>query len=121
MILALLPLSLAGSLDALPSLVGAGEGQGPEHAVPIGDLDGDGRGDLVVAAPADDRGGHEAGAVYLVLDVASLQPFTPIEDASVAMWGEQPGDRAGASVAMRTTSWKGKPRQRNFDMVTSTS
>ncbi|MCB9792481.1 MAG: FG-GAP repeat protein [Alphaproteobacteria bacterium] len=99
MILALLATAAAGSLDALPSLVGPGEGQGPTHALPAGDLDGDGRGDLVVAVPSDDTNGNEAGAIYVVLDVASLEPFTPLTEVGVGLWGEQPQDRAGFSVA----------------------
>ena len=33
----------------------------------LGDVDGDGTGDLAVGAEGDDSGGREAGAVYVVM------------------------------------------------------
>ncbi|MCK6521581.1 Ig-like domain-containing protein [Myxococcota bacterium] len=93
-------LSRAGALDALPSLTGPGVGQGPTVAIPAGDLNGDGLGDLAVGVPADDGGaGHESGAVYLILDVAALTPFTPISDAGVALRGETAQAYAGSDLA----------------------
>ncbi|GEM_PF-4366325 len=89
----------AQGLDALPSLVGPGEDQGCTVAQPVGDLDGDGLGDLVVGCAYDDTAGHEAGAAYVVLDVANLQPYTLITDIGRAYTGEEPQDHAGFSVA----------------------
>ncbi|MEY3212637.1 MAG: hypothetical protein RIT28_3118, partial [Pseudomonadota bacterium] len=93
-------LSRAGALDALPSLSGPGVGQGPTVAIPAGDLNGDGLGDLVVGVPGDDGGaGHESGAVYLVLDVASLAPFTPLTEVGVPLRGETAQAYAGSDLA----------------------
>jgi len=91
--------ALAGGLDNLPSVVGRGADQPPVYPVPAGDLDGDGLGDLVVGAPADDTSGHEAGAVYVIYDVAGLDPWTPIQDAGLVLTGEEPQDQAGRAVA----------------------
>lgn len=95
----LITVASAATLDGLPSIVGPGDAQGITEAVPAGDLDGDGRGDLVLGAPWDDAGGHEAGAVYIAYDVADLGPYTPIADAAVRLVGEHPQDHAGFSVA----------------------
>lgn len=93
-------LSRAGALDALPSLSGPGVGQGPTVAIPAGDLNGDGLGDLAVGVPGDDGGaGHESGAVYLVLDVASLTPFTPLTEVGVALRGETAQAYAASELA----------------------
>ena len=91
--------ALAGGLDNLPSVVGRGADQPPTYPVPVGDLDGDGLGDLVVGAPSDDTAGHEAGAVYILYDVAGLDPWTPIADAGIVLTGEEPQDNAGRAVA----------------------
>lgn len=57
----------------------AAEGSGPRaalgSALAVGDLDGDGRDDLVVGAPGDERGGVGAGAVQVLLgSPAGLEP-----------------------------------------------
>ena len=87
-----------GSLDALPSVIGADDAPGLA-AVPAGDLDGDGRGDLVVGSPYDDTSGHEAGAVYVVYEVAGLGRYVPIADAGERLSGENPQDHAGFALA----------------------
>jgi hypothetical protein len=66
-------------------------------AVGAGDTDGDGFGDLLVAAPWQDGGGDRAGAVYLVRGPVSGAQGLASADAT--LWGEAQGDRAGASVA----------------------
>ncbi len=91
--------ALAGALDAAPSLVGPGAEQGCRTASPAGDLDGDGRGDLVVGCPYDDTAGHEAGAAYVVLDVDALEPYTPLVEAGLVLGGAEPQDHAGFDVA----------------------
>lgn len=91
--------ALAGALDALPSVVGAGENQGFTSAIPAGDLDGDGRGDLVLGSPYDDSTGmHEAGGIYVLYDVADLDPYSLIADHAVFLGGEAEVDHAGYEV-----------------------
>lgn len=87
-----------GALDGLPSLIGAADSPGAV-AIPGGDLDGDGRGDLVVGAPYDDTSGHEAGAVYVVYEVAGLDRYVPLGDAGARLTGERPEDHAGYALA----------------------
>ncbi len=100
--IALLALALpayAGALDALPSVVGPGDNQGFYQAAPAGDLDGDGRGDLVLGSPYDDSTGwHEAGGVYILYDVADLDQYSLVRDHAVYLGGEQPTDHAGYQV-----------------------
>jgi hypothetical protein len=62
-----------------------------------GDVDGDGRDDLVIGAREDDEGGDLAGAAYLVLG-----PVTGTHDLALAdakLVGEEMHDLAGVSVS----------------------
>jgi hypothetical protein len=93
-------IALAGSLDILPSLVGRGESQPITQALPAGDLNGDGLGDLVLGSPYDDTAGHEAGGVYFIYDVGSLSSYVPVHEAGAFLGGEDTGDHAGYSVVV---------------------
>jgi hypothetical protein len=80
--------------DALLTLVGSGgEDQGFGASVDLGDLDGDGRDDVVVGAPGD---GFDTGKVYIFL---SNDGGTLDADASVTITGSALGDAFGQGVA----------------------
>jgi hypothetical protein len=89
--------------DAILLGVAAGDEAGSGVAF-VGDLDGDGTADLAVGALAEDAGGADAGAVYL-LDGAGLVagPLTAAVDldamAHTTWTGAAAGDEAGAWVA----------------------
>ncbi len=89
----------AGAVDALPSVVGE-PGQPPEDAL-LGDLDGDGTSELVVAVPSADLGGHEAGAIAFVSSPKTLAPLALLADEAVlVLTGEAPQDHAGTSMVV---------------------
>ena len=67
-------IALGATLEGAPSVVGPAPGQPLTAAIPTGDLDGDGLGDLAAASPFDGAAGREAGGVYVVYDVADLVP-----------------------------------------------
>ena len=62
-----------------------------------GDVDGDGRDDLLVGASGNDDGGAAAGATYLILGPATGS--IDLSDADAVLKGEQPSDAAGSAVA----------------------
>ena len=68
-----------------------------------GDVDGDGRDDLLIGAPQDDTAGANAGAalLYLAKDVMAAPPGATLSvaDASVRILGDSAGDLAGMGVA----------------------
>jgi uncharacterized delta-60 repeat protein/CSLREA domain-containing protein len=65
----------------------------------LGDVDGDGIGDLAVTAPGDDDGGANRGAVYVLLlnATGTVKTERKISDSAGAL-GLANGDRFGASV-----------------------
>ncbi|RMH20663.1 MAG: tetratricopeptide repeat protein, partial [Acidobacteria bacterium] len=70
----------------------AGESFGRD-VVGVGDVDGDGRGDLLVGAPQNDAAGEDAGRAAL---------YSGADGAVLYEWrGEEAGDRLGAAVAGR--------------------
>ncbi len=93
--------TLSGSIplsDADTTILGAATNDtlGSSMA-PAGDVNGDGNEDVLVAAPLNDDGAENAGAVYLF--------YGPVEDgeinaenADVTLTGEASGDWAGYSV-----------------------
>jgi hypothetical protein len=62
-----------------------------------GDVDGDGRGDLLVGAYGNDEGGDFAGAAYLVLGPVTGTLNLALADAKLV--GEEAGDAAGRRVS----------------------
>ncbi len=82
--------------DADAVLYGEGSGDHAGTALDIGDLDGDGIGDLVLGAPYHDTHGGDAGAVYVVPGPVLGQQTL---DASTRLAGEQAQERAGSAVA----------------------
>ncbi len=94
------PLSGTASLADQLQLTGPEDGGHLGHAVAgPGDLDGDGLGDLLVAAPdADGGGGSGSGAVWLLSG-----PLSAGGDVDSLAWGllvgEDADDRAGSAVA----------------------
>jgi hypothetical protein len=63
-----------------------------------GDVDGDGRDDLLVGAPYDETGGTTAGAAYLVYGASAAAGTTSLSAADARFLGESAGDEAGAAV-----------------------
>ncbi|MEQ1892095.1 MAG: hypothetical protein ABL998_06095 [Planctomycetota bacterium] len=64
----------------------------------LGDLDGDGTVELAVGAPADDDGGQDKGAVWIL----SLNP-----DATVASWTKISATSGGFVGPLRSMDWFG--------------
>jgi hypothetical protein len=103
-------LILAGSLGSVDAaslaaadveILGEAEGDRAGGSVaPAGDVDGDGRGDVLVGACYASQGSDHEGKVYLVpghqLDLASSLDLADVQDAWL---GASTGDLAGRSVA----------------------
>ena len=91
-------LSLA---DADYTFAGEGSEDDAGHSVAgAGDVDGDGKDDLLMGAPFNDEGGPGAGRAYLFLgkslgNTSSLN----VADADYILTGEDQGDIAGYSVS----------------------
>jgi len=63
----------------------------------IGDMNGDGYGDVLVGAYGQDRNGSASGAAYVFY--GSLEGFHPADEAAAIIEGEAAGDNAGFAVA----------------------
>ena len=62
-----------------------------------GDVNGDGRGDVLIGAHGHDTGGGLAGAAYLVL--GPINGATALSDADVRFVGEAANDHAGSALS----------------------
>ncbi len=96
-----------GSADI--TLVGENAGDGAGSAGGVGDLDGDGLQDLVISASGSDRGGSNAGALYIVY-AASIgsSPFD-LSGADGVVVGESAGDATSSFTALPDTDGDGYP------------
>ncbi len=69
----------------------------------LGDVNADGLADVAIGAPESDRGGSNAGAVYLIHGVArsAEDPSSTLSlaDANAILVGEAAGDAAGRSIS----------------------
>ncbi len=103
-----------GGLDALPARIITGvEGQGNGGAgfgrrLAAGDLDGDGRAELLVTSHAFDREGNDRGIVDVFaggpLD-GPVRAYTSAADADFTLAGTDAGDQFGISVSV--SDWNG--------------
>ncbi len=90
---------VGGALDIAPArLYGTMEGERAGRSVAgPGDIDGDGTPDLLIGAPVAKLDQADAGAAYLVL--GPLSGHYELEDAQQQFSGDEPGEKAGWSVA----------------------
>lgn len=65
----------------------------------VGDVDGNGKDDILLGAPYNDDGGSDAGRIYLFYGEDSLNSTVLLSDADVTYTGETAGDIAGSSLA----------------------
>jgi hypothetical protein len=80
-------------------LTGASDNDRSGYAVTgVGDVNSDGLADLLIGAYANDDGGSDAGAAYLVLGGAS--GTVNLDNADAILTGANDSDRAGFAVAM---------------------
>jgi hypothetical protein len=68
-----------------------------------GDIDGDGKDDLVVGIPTDDTTGSDAGKIVVYMGTSSFLPTY----ISATLYGEVAGDRFGESVAVSDVNGDG--------------
>ncbi len=96
MIALLCALAAAGTVEGLPGWVVPGAAA--TRAQPVGDFDGDGRGDLAIGVPTDPTDGLPTGAVYLLLGVADSYNL-PLSEVAFRIAGYQTEDGAGTELA----------------------
>ena len=78
----------------------SGEGKGDalgSTVAGVGDVNGDGRDDFVVGAPYSDRGGYDAGSVYLFTEL--LTGDASVADADAIIHGQSFNEQVGWGVA----------------------
>ena len=87
--------------EADASFVGEAPGDQSGAALAgIGDVDGDGLGDIAIGAPYNDESAADAGKVYIVLgSTASAGGVLSLAGADASFLGEAASDRIGASLA----------------------
>lgn len=70
------------------------------EAAMVGDVNGDGFGDLLIAAPATNNGSTRSGTVYLIFGTSNLPPLlTSLSTADVTFLGAKVADEVGKKVA----------------------
>ena len=84
--------------DAPTKLVGETSEDWAGSALAAGDVDGDGRDDLLIGSDPFEPAGPQANAVYLVMTVRA--GTVSLGDADVVLRGRIPGDRVGAEVGL---------------------
>ncbi|MCB9779370.1 MAG: FG-GAP repeat protein [Alphaproteobacteria bacterium] len=82
------------------SLAAATGGDGLGSALGAGDVDGDGRVDLVLGASEDDAAGSDAGAVYVLLGAAGRTGTLSVADAELRLDGHDAGARLGRALVV---------------------
>ncbi len=98
------PSGLYGTIDlSTADAKFVGEEPGDGAGLPVagaGDLNGDGFGDLVVCAVANDGGGEDGGAAYVIYGSAGgPSGIIDLSTADARLVGERAGDSAGCSAA----------------------
>ena len=87
--------------DAHAVLLGSSAGDAAGGALAMGDIDGDGAVDLVVAAAGHDGGGSGAGAVWLLLSTTGIPSGDfDLGSSSLELLGSVAGDAAGQAVVL---------------------
>lgn len=89
------PLSSGSLSTANAKLIGDVMGDASGYALGSGDTDGDGLQEMLMGATGNDRGGSNAGAVYLVENPSGN---VDLSTASAIFVGENTGDNAGHRV-----------------------
>ena len=85
--------------DANTTLLGEGENDTAGWVVAsAGDVNGDGRADVLVGAPRNDSTGNDSGAVYVFYGPVDTGNIS-LSAADVRLTGASPGDLAGADIA----------------------
>ncbi|MFH1466505.1 MAG: FG-GAP-like repeat-containing protein [Pseudomonadota bacterium] len=86
------------ALDEAWALFNGGGGGLGSAVAAVGDMNGDGEGDLVMGAPGWRNGSDDTGIVYIWVGPVAAGVYR-IEEALASLEGEADLDRAGASVA----------------------
>ena len=69
-----------------------------ELAKGVGDVDGDGLGDILISSPQNDDGGVDAGKAYLIYGDSIQNASRPLSLSDLAFVGEFAEDMAGSSI-----------------------
>ncbi|MEP7274347.1 MAG: Ig-like domain-containing protein, partial [Acidobacteriota bacterium] len=89
------------SREADVTIIGEADGDGFGASVVTGDVNGDGKPDLVVGAPrAGSKERGHAGSVYVVLGTIAPGTFKIDEKANLVLRGARASDELGASIAV---------------------
>ncbi len=82
--------------DAYATLLGTG-GEAGSSVSEGGDVNGDGRADLLVGAPEEDDGGANSGTAYLIL--GGISGTIDLANADTKLYGTQSNEYAGWSIS----------------------
>jgi hypothetical protein len=91
------PLSASSSLDDAAARIDGTPGDYADVAAGVGDVDADGRSDVLLGAPYASDSASQAGAAFLFL--GPFDGTLNLRDANLRLYGNAESDRAGYAVA----------------------